>query len=140
MQRGSDVLRNEALYRLFINDLAKVDGRGNYEIKENTITDYRRLEATSDLDVYIFKQILPAEEFNKFIKSVSYNNGIHYYTDMTQFLNINGYYTEGTNSPSLVVFYNMMEDIINNKADKLVDNDNINNRLEEVQSHRRGGI
>lgn len=133
---GTNILKEQALNELCLHDLATVNERGKYKIKENTITDYRKLDASSDLDVYIYRQILPPEEFDKFIKSVSYNNGYNYYIDFYQFLNINGYYAQGTNTPSSAVFNNIMEEIINNKTAKLSNGDSYS--FEEHKS--RGGI
>lgn len=140
VERGTSILTEEAFERLFNNNLATKDKRGKYTILENTITDYRKLEATSHLDVYVFKQILPEAEFNKFIKSVSYNNGYNYYVDFYQFLNINGYYLSGSNTPSGRVFDNMMEEVINNLSDKLVLEYNLEEKNSETSTHGRGGI
>lgn len=110
VDNGTNYLIAKAYNALAINDLAGINiDTGRFEIKENTTESYRRLTITSDLDVYIYKLILPDAEFDKFIKSVSYNNGLHHYTDIDQFLRINGYCIEGTNMPSLRVFNNMME-------------------------------
>ena len=113
VEKSTDYLIAKAYNALAVNDLAGINiDTGKFEIKENTTEAYRRLMVTSNMDVYIYNLILPNDEFDKFIKSVSYNNGLHRYTDMDQFLRINGFCIEGTNTPSLRVFYNMMEDQI----------------------------
>lgn len=109
-------------------DLAGTDMQtGKFVVKENSVTDYRKLgiicnagNTDKQQAVYIYKLVLPDSEFAKFIKSVSYSDGLHYYTSFEQFLNINGYYMQGTNIPSDKVFYNKMEAIISKKADEIL--------------------
>jgi len=140
IEKGLNVLTERAYNDLCRHNLASVNEKGKYVIGENSVSDYRELGVTSHLDVYVFKQILSNTEFDKFIRAVSYNNGYNYYTDMYQFLNINGYYMSGTNTPSIDVFNNMMEGMINNMADKLLMVEDTTYIMEDEQPKSRGGI
>lgn len=86
---------------------------GNFKIGNNSVSDYSKLHADSPLEVYIYKLAMDnPEEFNKFIRSVSYSNGLYCYESYEQFLRINGYYDQTTNSESTEVFENMMKGAI----------------------------
>lgn len=100
---------------------------GEFEIGENSISDYKNLEANTPLEVYGYKlAINDYEEFSKFIQSVSYQNGMYYYTDYSQFLRINGYYNQEKNKESNEVFENMMEATIL----AAIENDTLNSYVE----------
>lgn len=110
IDKSTDLLIAKAMNNLTYHDLAGIDiNTGKFVIKDNTVEDYKKLGITSELDVYIYKQILSPGEFSDFIKSVSYNDGLHRYLSMEQFLTINGYYENGTRIPSMEVFNNAME-------------------------------
>lgn len=86
---------------------------GNFEIGNNSVSDYSKLHADSPLEVYIYRLAMDnPEEFNKFIRSVSYNDGLYCYESYEQFLRINGYYDQTKNSESTEVFENMMKGAI----------------------------
>lgn len=153
IDNSTDLLVAKAYNNLAVNGLAGIDIKtGKFVVKDNSVDDYKTLgiscnanDTSSHINVYIYKRILPESEFEKFIKSVSYKNGIHYYQDMNQFLNINGYYTKGTSIPSLEVFYNMMEAEINKKAPELLkeysaygDVYTVEDYLEEENKEMRG--
>lgn len=87
---------------------------GTFVIGNNTVEDYSVLEADTPMEVWIYRFAIDNnEEFEKFIQSVSYDNGLYTYTDIAQFLRINGYYDE-KGTPSYVVFSNYMEAAIEN--------------------------
>lgn len=86
---------------------------GNFKIGNNSVSDYSKLHADSPLEVYIYKLAMNnSEEFNKFIRSVSYNDGLYCYESYEQFLRINGYYDQTKNSESAEVFENIMKGTI----------------------------
>lgn len=89
-------LRTKAMIELLRYDLAISDSSSYqvYTVRNNTVDSYKILGISNFEDVYIYRTILPEEEFNKFIKAVSYvdENGTHYYRDYQQFLDINGYF------------------------------------------------
>lgn len=86
---------------------------GNFEIGNNSVSDYSKLHADSPLEVYIYRLAMDnPEEFNKFIRSVSYSDGLYCYESYEQFLRINGYYDQTKNSESTEVFENMMKGAI----------------------------
>lgn len=143
VEKGTDLLVARAFNELTLNDLAGFSIEdGTFVVKENSIDDYKKLDITSHLDVYIYRLILPESEFDKFIRSVSYKDGLHRYTSMYQFLNVNGYYTEGTNSPSLEVFANMMENRINNLYSSLysgyTDDDGVYSASDYLEDEAKG--
>lgn len=82
---------------------------GKFEIGNNSVSDYSVLDADTPMEVYIYKlAINDNEEFNKFIRSVSYSDGVYYYESYEQFLRINGYYDQTSNKISGEVFSNIM--------------------------------
>lgn len=86
---------------------------GIFKIGNNSVSDYSKLHADSPLEVYIYKLAMDnPEEFNKFIRSVSYSDGLYCYESYEQFLRINGYYDQTKNSESTEVFENMMKGAI----------------------------
>lgn len=86
---------------------------GIFKIGNNSVSDYSKLHADSPLEVYIYKLAMDnPEEFNKFIRSVSYNDGLYCYESYEQFLRINGYYDQTKNSESTEVFENIMRGAI----------------------------
>ena len=82
---------------------------GKFEIGNNSVSDYSVLDANTPMEVYIYKlAINDNEEFNKFIRSVSYSDGVYCYESYEQFLRINGYYDQTSNKISGEVFSNIM--------------------------------
>ena len=82
---------------------------GKFEIGNNSVSDYSVLDANTPMEVYIYKlAINDNEEFNKFIRSVSYSDGVYCYESYEQFLRINGYYDQTSNKISDEVFSNIM--------------------------------
>ena len=82
---------------------------GKFEIGNNSVSDYSVLDANTPMEVYIYKlAINDNEEFNKFIRSVSYSDGVYCYESYEQFLRINGYYDQTRNKISGEVFSNIM--------------------------------
>ena len=60
---------------------------GKFEIGNNSVSDYSVLDANTPMEVYIYKlAINDNEEFNKFIRSVSYSDGVYCYESYEQFL------------------------------------------------------
>lgn len=101
---------------------------GIFKIGNNSVSDYSKLHADSPLEVYIYKLAMNnPEEFNKFIRSVSYNDGLYCYESYEQFLRINGYYDQTKNSESTEVFENMMKGAIL----EAVENNTISSYAEE---------
>ncbi len=81
-----------------------------FQIGNNSVSDYSVLEADTPMEVYIYKlAINDNEEFNKFIRSVTYDDGIYCYESYEQFLRINGYYDQTSNRISGEVFNNIMQ-------------------------------
>lgn len=93
---------------------------GKFKIGNNTVEDYCVLDADTPMEVYIYKLAIDNhEEFDKFIQSVTYADGLYHYISYSQFLNINGYYAQETdefgnpvNKVSNEVFTNMMQNTI----------------------------
>ncbi|MBQ8193002.1 MAG: hypothetical protein IJZ46_02915 [Bacilli bacterium] len=94
--------------RLFYYGLATYNENG-LRVFDNSISQYEQLRADEPLEIYIYKQILPENEFDKFIKSASYSNDMYNYISYNQFLEYNGYRDPETNSISNTVFENYME-------------------------------
>lgn len=105
------VQSNEIENILKENDLAYEDleKRQNFEngysneisftVRDNSVQDYKCLNVKDYVDVYLYKNTLPPEEFEDFIKSVSYvdtNGAICNYLNFEQFLRINGFPDERT--------------------------------------------
>lgn len=83
---------------------------GKFRIGNNSVSDYSALEADTALEVYIYKLAIDdSEEFNKFIRSVTYDDGTYCYESYEQFLRINGFYDLTTNKISNEVFTNIMD-------------------------------
>lgn len=82
---------------------------GKFKIGNNSVSDYRSLDADTPLEVYVYKDIMNSEEFNKFIRSVTYDDGTYCYESYEQFLRINGFYDQTTNKISENVFANIMD-------------------------------
>lgn len=83
---------------------------GEFEIGNNSVSDYSVLDANTPMEVYIYKLAIGNnEEFNKFIRSVSYSDGVYCYESYEQFLRINGYYDQTSNMVSDDVFNNIMQ-------------------------------
>ena len=114
-----ETLQKQKLYELINLGLAEIksnkssDNFTNYfiEISENSIGDYRQLNISNPLDIYIFQSILPQNEFNKFIQATTYHDGLRdcNYVDFNQFLRINGYINPNTQKPDSGVYENYME-------------------------------
>ena len=95
---------------------------GEFKINTNSVSDYAALNVNNPMEVFIYQKAIDNnEEFNKFIRSVTYTDGeaVYCYESFEQFLRINGYYelTKDDNgntisSESSQVFYNMMENSI----------------------------
>lgn len=95
---------------LLSNGLAYTDG-GELVVLNNSTQKYKNLNIKNNTDIYLYMNILNEEQFNNFIKSVSYvdnnkNSSTYgqtcYYTSFEQFLSINGY-------PDSETFKNYME-------------------------------
>lgn len=85
---------------------------GKFQIGNNTVEDYSSLNANTPMEVFIYqKAIANVEEFEKFIQSVTYSDNLYCYTDLGQFLRINGYYDENGKT-SYNVFENYMENAL----------------------------
>lgn len=67
-----------------------------FTVLDNSVFDYKALDVQDFADVYVYKNILSRDEFDKFIKSVYYTNeeGMHYYTDYSDFLRVNDFASE----------------------------------------------
>lgn len=92
---------------------------GEFKIGNNSVSDYSVLDADTPMEVYIYKLAMDdTEEFNKFIRSVSYNDGTYNYESYEQFLRINGYYDQTSNKVSEYVFNNIMEGTLLTAYDK----------------------
>ena len=143
-EEAEALLLAEAEHKLEIYGLKGQDlETGETVIKNNDVEDYAKLNSHSKLDVYIYSQILPREELQKYIQSVSYNNGLNTYINFTQFLNINGYYENG--EPSEKVFKNYMEAYIKEHYESILARYNyedgiltIEDMLEKEETQGRG--
>jgi len=70
-----------------------------FTVRDNSVHDYKILNVKDYIDVYLYKNILPPEEFDDFIRSVSYvdtNGMVCCYLNFEQFLRINGFPDEKT--------------------------------------------
>lgn len=128
INRSTEALKTKALVELLNYNLAGVDAKTkNIEVKNNTIDDYRKLNVSKKLDVYIYWKILPSEEFDKFIQAVTYKEDysdiICEYISFNQFLKINGYiYNDrGISIPAEDIFENYMESYIKDNYKELLE-------------------
>lgn len=114
-----ETLQKQKLYELINLGLAEIKSNKSsdnftncfIEISENSVGDYKQLNISNPLDIYIFKSILPKKEFNKFIQATTYHDGLRdcNYVDFNQFLRINGYINQNTQEPDSGVYENYME-------------------------------
>lgn len=95
---GIGILRNDAMLELLRNELAISDGNSYqaFKVLDNFVGDYKVLDVSDVVDVYVYSTILPEEEFEKFVKSVSFieDGNEHYYLSFQHFLEVNGYTSE----------------------------------------------
>lgn len=137
----SDELTNKAKDALLAYELASLDD-GEFKIGNNSVSDYSVLDADTPMEVYVYrKAINDNEEFSKFIRSVSYDDGLYNYESYEQFLRINGYYDTTTNSVSSEVFDNYMEATIleaykNSTVSSYEDEFSYSFNLDEEESHK----
>ena len=109
ISEATDELVKSAEDNLVANGLGTKENN-SFKIGTNDVIDYSKLDADNPMEVYFYKKAINnSEEFNKFIKSVTYDNGMYCYEDFEQFLRINGYYDQKTNEASNKVFENYME-------------------------------
>lgn len=141
IEKGTKILVDACEENLLAWGLGKKEN-GKFEIGENSISDYQVLEADSPIEVYGYKiAIDDYEEFNKFIQSVTYENGLYNYIDYGQFLRVNGYYEQGSTETSNAVFENMMEASIltayeNGTINSYVENEFYTNDLNNTNKNR----
>lgn len=109
ISNAKEWLRTLGEDNLLMYGLATRDEDGKFKIGNNSVSDYRSLDADTPLEVYVYKDIMDNEEFNKFIRSVTYDNGTYCYESYEQFLRINGFYDQTTNKISENVFANIMD-------------------------------
>lgn len=77
----------------------RVGQKSPFTVNDNSIEKYKNLDVDNYIDVYLYRSILPPEEFEDFIRSVSYvdtNGTVCYYLNFEQFLRINGFPDERT--------------------------------------------
>lgn len=91
---ASDIVKTDAQKILLDKGLAEYDDKGNVIIKKNSIEDYDKL----DIDNASFEELYAyylatgdAIEFGKLIQSVQGVDGVHNYTDISQFYTYNGF-------------------------------------------------
>lgn len=137
--KAMETLTNLGKDELLRNQLAFMEG-DEFVVKNNSVSDYSKLDADTPMEVYIYKMAIDnKEEFNKFIQSVTYENDLYCYTDFDQFLRINGYYDTKTGIISDVVFENYMEatllDAYNNNTLSSYEEEFYTSNLEE-ENHR----
>lgn len=125
--RSTEALKTKALVKLLNHNLAGIESiNKSIKVENNTINDYRVLNVSEPIDVYLYWKILPSGEFNKFIQSVTYtepySDNVRECIDFNQFLRIHGYvFKEGElYIPSEEVFENYMEAYIKNNYEKLL--------------------
>ena len=128
INRSSEALKTKAKLNLLYHNLAGLETEtNNVEVRNNTVNDYRILNVNKSIDVYMYWKILPSQEFNKFIQSVTYtepqSDTIYEYTDFDQFLRINGYFYKDSELciPSKEVFENYMEAYIKDNYKELLE-------------------
>lgn len=123
-----EYLNQYAISALNTLELGTYNGQSDFSVKDNSIANYRNLSVNANRNdrmshviIYIYRNVLPSQEFNDFIKSVTYNDGSNYYTDFSQFLTINGYYENSENhSPSVSAFEKYMKNFINENYEEIV--------------------
>lgn len=108
-ERIKAIFSQKAFLNLVQNGLAEIDSKGNITIKNNSVSDYYKLNINHKYDIYGYSLILEPVEFNKFIQTVSYNDGLYNYISMEQFLTYNGYINPKTNKLDMNVFRNLIE-------------------------------
>lgn len=110
MREATRILTGQASQTLVNYGLAGIDENGII-VGNNSVSAYRQLNISSQLEVYVYSLVLPDEELNKCIKAtpIKAENRNILYTDIEQFLRINGYVDKQTGEPSWQVFVNYME-------------------------------
>jgi len=99
--------KTEIMSNLLHKGLAYIDdeivinpnGVNPFTVKNNSVEHYKTLKVSDYIDVYLYKLCLPTEEFNDFIRSLTYtdfNGNICNYLNFEQYLNINGFPNEKT--------------------------------------------
>ena len=94
MNQAKNYLKETLASNLIQNNLASIDvNTKKLIVNNNTVEDYKKLDVKKDLDVYIYREILPTQEFNKLINSMTYDNGTKNYSSFYEYLQINDYYS-----------------------------------------------
>lgn len=111
MRKATRILTGQASQTLVNYGLAGIDENEGIIVGNNSVSAYRQLNISSQLEVYVYSLVLPDEELNKCIKAtpIKAENRNILYTDIEQFLRINGYVDKQTGEPSWQVFVNYME-------------------------------
>lgn len=138
VSRAVSIQSNEAREELLKHRLAYIDGdklkhlgyvssETPFTIRNNSAQDYKVLSVKDYVDVYIYKKILPDNEFNDFIQSITYtdvNGNVSHYVSFEQYLIINGFPDENTfNNYAEEGAYN--REVLKNKAD-FISTQNVN--------------
>lgn len=121
IRANRNIFEDKALTNLLNNGLAYLNDKNEIIPKENSVEDYYKLNITSKYDIYGYSLALPAGEFNKFIQTISYNNGMWNYTGTNNFLTYNGYFDSKDNIAKIDVFQNMMEEKILELPDETIE-------------------
>lgn len=111
MREATRILTGQASQTLVNYGLAGIDENEGIIVGNNSVSAYRQLNISSQLEVYVYSLVLPDEELNKCIKAtpIKAEDRNILYTDIEQFLRINGYVDKQTGEPSWQVFGNYME-------------------------------
>lgn len=146
-------LKAYARMQLIEHNLAGFDTEtGKFIVKNNSVNDYEQLGITDpnhDRSIhalmYIYKEILPYEEFNKLVQSIRHGKNLgSYYQGIYDVNNQNGYY-DNYGAPSVEVFDNYMESYIYNHYDEIINTFNTTDGiytfedLNEFEQLKKGG-
>lgn len=125
LTQSIEILKNEARFNLLSNGLAGIHSEtGSITVMENSVIDYKKLGISENVDIYIYSLILPHQEFDKFIRSATYNNGINSYISTEQFFKINGFWDNKQDIPLWDVFENYMIEEIKAKQEEILNKGN----------------
>lgn len=133
------IAKTAAEEKLLEAGLATLGEDGKIIIEDNSISDYAKLNLSDPSPAVIRaydEAISNPEEFDKLIKSTSYENEAYNYIGTTQYYTVNGYYDPETGKGSRDVYITYT----NNDLVEALNQDQIDNLIngETNQTQRRG--
>lgn len=113
LKTATAIMEENSVEMLLANGLAAYTKDDEFVILRNDILGYASLNLNSPDAIWAMKNIInDDEEFETVIKGCTYrdeNGDTCYYTNLEQFLRINGYFDPKTNEPSEEVWENYVE-------------------------------